>query len=347
MRTISATLLLTLLALGLASPPTASAGTPTCQGLAATLVGTRGADLRGTAGDDVVVTNGARNVHTRAGDDVICVTRGELVDVVPGAGDDLVDTTAFNGPHVETDLGERGADGSSGDDTYVGGDGWDEVSIHSGIASDHKQIDLGSHFDYLYVYGGYHGAVTGNLGPDNDYLFATRPRAGIDVDAGGNFDDYYTLCARCETASFDLGAGPIQVDGQDAGSIRDFEYFRVFHATHSIAQSISVTGSEEFDNIDVAACNAEIHAGGGDDFLYAFPVPELCDDFASQLYGDDGNDQVFGTDGPDLLRGGAGDDFHYGRRGRDDIDGEAGADKAHGGPGRDLCLAEVKRSCEL
>lgn len=319
----------------------------TCRGLQPTHVGVPGDDLVTTPAADVVVTNGARHVRTLGGDDVICATRARLVDIVPGAGDDIVDTTGYHGSHVDADLGEASAEGSSGDDTYIGGDQWDEIALSSGTATDHKQIDMGGQFDFLYVYGGYRGTLTAALGAGNDSYFTPRPRAGVDVDGGADLDDYYTLCARCVTAAFDLGAGPIQVNDRPAGSALGFDFFRVFHRRHQMAQHVTVIGSERPDHIDVSACTAELHGAGGNDFLYTFPELSLCEGIGSEVFGDDGDDSLYGTNGHDELRGRDGDDHMFGRRGRDDLGGGPGHDRADGDEGRDHCRAEVEVDCEV
>jgi Ca2+-binding RTX toxin-like protein len=113
-----------------------------------------------------------------------------------------------------------------------------------------------------------------------------------------------------------------------------------------MTRHVTVVGSESSEHIDISACSAEIHGAGGNDFLYTFPEPTLCEGIGSEVFGDEGNDSVYGTDGRDVLRGGAGDDFMFGRRGRDDLGGWTGQDRADGGDGRDRCRAEVKQNCE-
>ena len=54
--------LLVLALLSLPAAPTSAAPEFTCQGRAATVVGEVGRSVRGTDGDDVIVTNGAKHV---------------------------------------------------------------------------------------------------------------------------------------------------------------------------------------------------------------------------------------------------------------------------------------------
>ena len=86
----------TLLGLALLAPTTsASAAGETCEGVAATIVGTPDTRVAGTPGDDVILSNGAFSVEAGEGDDLICVSaaadpRGHNTDVDAGPGDDVV-----------------------------------------------------------------------------------------------------------------------------------------------------------------------------------------------------------------------------------------------------------------
>jgi uncharacterized repeat protein (TIGR01451 family) len=96
---------------------------PTCRGVAATIVGTRGADqLTGTPGRDVVVAfAGGDSIATLGGSDLICA----------GAGDDVVNT-AGGGDRV---LGAGGRDhvrGGRGPDRLKGGRGNDALFGNAG-----------------------------------------------------------------------------------------------------------------------------------------------------------------------------------------------------------------------
>lgn len=95
LRTISLTAVVLLGAALLAPVGTAAAAGETCQGQAATIVGTPGGQITGTEGADVIVTNAAVRVDALGGDDMVCST-GENggatyatgVIVVLGAGAD-------------------------------------------------------------------------------------------------------------------------------------------------------------------------------------------------------------------------------------------------------------------
>jgi hypothetical protein len=114
----------------LAGRPDVAAGVgETCHGIPATVVGTPGAELHGTAGPDVVVTNGAFPVFADAGNDLICVTGGadlsdqDHMDVYADDGDDVIDATTVQADRLVVDLGQ-------GNDAFVGGPEADAVSAN-------------------------------------------------------------------------------------------------------------------------------------------------------------------------------------------------------------------------
>ena len=88
MRNISLTVVALLGAALLVPMGTATAAGETCQGQAATTVGTPGGQIVGTEGADVIVTNGATHVDALGGDDVVCETGGSGISVILGAGAD-------------------------------------------------------------------------------------------------------------------------------------------------------------------------------------------------------------------------------------------------------------------
>lgn len=77
-----------LLAAAFVVPLPAEAAPPTCEGQAATIVGTPGLPIVGTDGNDVIVADDATGVDARAGDDLVCVT-GDSGTVTLGPGADV------------------------------------------------------------------------------------------------------------------------------------------------------------------------------------------------------------------------------------------------------------------
>lgn len=116
-----------LLTATLLAAPTAQAAVETCQGRAATIVGTPGQlGVTGTEGPDVVVTNGAVGVATLGGDDLVCVTdvtAPVFVTLRAGAGNDVVDASA-SASTIDAELG-------TGSDHYTASAGRDYVVLGS------------------------------------------------------------------------------------------------------------------------------------------------------------------------------------------------------------------------
>jgi Ca2+-binding RTX toxin-like protein len=100
MRNISLTAVALLGAALLAPISPATAAGETCQGQAATIVGTPGSPIVGTEGADVIVTNGASRVDARGGDDVVCGTGAAPISAtILGAGADTFIADSSGGRH--------------------------------------------------------------------------------------------------------------------------------------------------------------------------------------------------------------------------------------------------------
>ncbi|GAB3014151.1 hypothetical protein GCM10011376_08430 [Nocardioides flavus (ex Wang et al. 2016)] len=124
--TAAALIGLTVPGLALLGAGAASGAAETCQGRTATIVGA-GHRVDGTEGPDVILTNGARAVHAKGGDDLVCITgpytgRYLAVDVRAGDGKDVVDGTGSPRQEVHAQMG-------SGVDTFLGGGAGDSVVL--------------------------------------------------------------------------------------------------------------------------------------------------------------------------------------------------------------------------
>ncbi|HZR83968.1 MAG TPA: calcium-binding protein [Candidatus Binatia bacterium] len=125
----------------------AAVGTPVCDGMPATIVGTPEADfLPGTTGSDVIVGRGGVDwIDGKAGNDRLCGSGGDDV-VYGGLGDDRVfggtgHDQVYGGADDDLVVGGAGDDdvfGGSGVDTLEGGGGIDDCDGGSGA------VDLAS-----------------------------------------------------------------------------------------------------------------------------------------------------------------------------------------------------------
>ena len=100
MRNISLTVVALLGAALLTPISPATAAGETCQGQAATIVGTPGVQITGTEGADVIVTNGATRVDALGGDDLVCGTgAAPTTGTILGAGADTFIADSSGGRH--------------------------------------------------------------------------------------------------------------------------------------------------------------------------------------------------------------------------------------------------------
>jgi Ca2+-binding RTX toxin-like protein len=334
MSTMRRTTTLTALLLGatlLAPIGAATAAGETCQGKAATIVGT-GPAILGTPGDDVIVTGASIEVQGGGGNDTICVsTTIAVTNVHTGDGDDLIDASTLGG--TSTSLG-------GGSDLFIGGPGPDGV-----------------------VAAGADDTITGAGGEDSIQLYTTQP----DASAMGSYDggDGEDLIA-VHNPSLDVDMELdelLSIGGTPVATVSGFTNARVE------AQVVALRGNPEGNHLLVSGCDLRADGEGGDDDVIAnytddgwFPAP--CDHDA-RLSGGRGDDNVMGWRGADRLVGGAGNDVLDGRTGNDRVVGGTGRDQLVGGPDRDVllggpgrdkatggkgnhdrCSAEVTKTCE-
>ena len=158
----------------------------TCNGLAATLVGTPGPDtLRGTAGVDVIVGREGNDVITGlGGDDIVCAGKGDDT-IFGGDGFDIIfaaqgnDTIyAADGSTTATRADSKGARmfGGAGNDIIHGSNKWDRMQGGLGV-------------DTLF---GYEGRDWMRAGAGNDTVDGG---AAIDDLHGGNGADVIEVTA--------------------------------------------------------------------------------------------------------------------------------------------------------
>jgi hypothetical protein len=153
-----------LLPLGAVAAP--SYAVDTCHGLPVTIQGTANAAIAGTAGDDVIVTNGAQSVVAGAGSDTICVVGGgKYTTVLAQSGDDYVQVLDDSLVYAYLGLGS---------DTYRGGTGGDSVSA-AGAPNLGGDTSVDTETDDLETGAGPDTVTSGIDGqPNNDRLVLGR-----------------------------------------------------------------------------------------------------------------------------------------------------------------------------
>jgi len=279
----------------------------------------------GTAGDDVILTNGAARVDSGAGDDVICLTGSGPVVVNAGPGDDFVDARAHRGKTFVS-LG-------FGNDTFLGGPGadrvWSQEAANQTASEDHDVVITNGGDDV--VFSGSSRAPNADvvlLGPGDDTLVTYGPSNAAVLDGGLGTNTLRPLPAPDDSGDwlFDNVAGQATLDGASWLVWRSFQHFEL---TGLPGEWLRFWGSRAAETVLAGGtCRAELRGRGGDDRL------TVADNGCNGLPAGDA-----------LLVGGPGDDHLTGSLGDDILRGGRGWDVADGGPGADHCTAEVRISC--
>jgi Ca2+-binding RTX toxin-like protein len=275
----------------LGAPAGASVVVPTCDGQAATIVGTDGDDtLTGTTGNDIVVLGAGNDTFgADLGDDTVCggvgddtIGGGKGVDHLFGEdGNDHLDgghDATFEDDAVDGGIGNDTLSGESG--TYLGGAGADTyLSPEEG--GQNLTVRLGSGADKAVIDNLYLATFYGDEG--RDVFQVPDPFMGADTDR--------------TIAHVDGGPGIGRLTF--AGSHHKVQIL-VNHAT-----ALWGRGTITFGFMD------EFVGSERDDTLTG---NSLVDD---RLFGSGGDDVLRGNAGDDHLVGGKGSDTAYGGRGHD------------------------------
>jgi Ca2+-binding RTX toxin-like protein len=227
---------------GVMAPTSAGAAPAKCQGLTPTIAATaHGQQLRGTAGDDVIVTFGfvAVTAYGGGGDDLLCSSAGRSSELFGDEGDDtLVDVDQDRGDYSPNTLV-----GGPGDDGYVGTrhtilsyrDATAGLSIHAG-GTVVDGADTETFVGRMAIVGGpFADRYVGTSGPDryddsapygadgsagdvirtgggDDFVWAAGPGSTVQLGAGD--DRAYAL----RGATVGGGDGDDEIDLQDGGT---------------------------------------------------------------------------------------------------------------------------------
>lgn len=257
-----------------------------CQGQVPTIVGAFGGTVTGTAGDDVIATEGAHTLEAGDGNDRICVTGPDdpnviWVAVVAGAGDDSVDSTAFDGA-VYAELGP-------GADAFVGGPGSDDV--------DSRDTDgIG---DTVATGGGRDRVITGRSGqPVNDV-----------VDLGTGLD-YLKLRGLPGTGSLDAGASRDRVQMTDHSRAE----WRIDNRKRALSvgeATMPLLGVETFDLGELRWDSVRFVGGPGEETLDLWKYPRAKPDGGVIVDMGGGDDRLIPGPAPlsGPYHGGAGRDW--------------------------------------
>ena len=260
----------------------ASATAQTCQGRAATIVGT-GPDIQGTPGDDVIVTGTSHFTYALAGNDLVCVSP-TAVHVYGGDGDDVVDASeaevranVYLGAGLDRYVGRPGEKGIAGNVVFA--DGTDDTVTDARWA----------------------------------YLTVTAPVTGAPgTYTGGGI----AVWSADQDVEIDLDTNMVTVGGVHAVNLSGIVHAGV------VAPRAVLRGNAEDNYLWGAGCDVLFVGKGGNDTLrgasfsddspYA-QIKSECVGMKATMRGGPGDDNIQGWQGANRLVGNAGDDELQGR----------------------------------
>jgi Ca2+-binding RTX toxin-like protein len=323
-----------------------------------TILGQAGNDsLSGGLGDDSLDGGtGSGDLLVESADANLTLTKTQLLGLgtdswkgiesallTGGAGDNIIDATAFAGS-VTLD-GGAGNDSLSGSATksnlLIGGDGNDTIKggnqpdVLIGGIGDDSLLGLGNH-DKLY---GEAGNDTLQGGTGNDTFDGGAGDGDWVIDSGNvHFTLKDTLLTGNGTDKL-YGIELVQLTGGTGNNKLDASAFTGHVTLIGGAGNDTLIGGSGNDFLQGDLGNDLLKGGDGHDWLDGGNSTLTSGTDNDTLNGGNGNDTLLGGIGNDGLSGYAGDDVINGGSGNDTLYGGDGNDVLMGGAGNDTCLA--------
>jgi Ca2+-binding RTX toxin-like protein len=262
------------LAVGVLSPVAltlpADAVGETCNGLAATMVGTPGSTVTGSDGADVIVSDGAARVDGKGGDDVICTTGSvqtpsefRWVIVQAGPGNDLIDRRGDPNP-----LAHGALYGDAGQDIIYGSPAGEYVGVGDGEADHVETFGGDDQVVESFVLGQPEDPDTVDLGPGDDDFTAFYPfAAGLSVTGGDGEDRMGLELSQGGSWVVDAGAGRLEHGTGAAFSFGGFESYSVdvWIKGQREAGNVTFLGTGAGEQFSTNARRMTVKTAGGDD----------------------------------------------------------------------------------
>lgn len=276
----AASLLAVTLLAPMSAAGAASAAVETCQGQPATIVGGSNAQLLGTAGADVIVTNGSTQVDALGGNDLICVTgQSGTVFLKAGEGNDAVSVQP-GASNTTTELGQ-------GADTFVEGN----AESHSVYAGTEAGVDTEA--DVIRIADAYSIVTTGMAGqPNGDIIELNGGQVywnGTQVAPGSvSGEGWLTVSSTSTTATLDARNGTMT----SADTSLAFSGFVGFtFSTPTELGRFTFRGTQRAEYVTVEApmtFDRDVELGGGKD---SYESNGLGGE-SSRVRGDGGRDRL-------------------------------------------------------
>jgi hemolysin type calcium-binding protein len=248
----------------------ASAVGETCDGHAATMVGTPGSTITGTDGPDVIVSAGAAEVLGNGGDDIICTTLSGpdsastllgSVRVLAGPGNDLIDRRGDTDPQAYGLVV-----GDAGQDTILGAPGMDGFNVNDGerdVVSTGAGNDSGTD-EGLTISSPDPDVI--DLGPGDDAYSAGAPFSSeLSVTGGDGVDGLSWTLPDNGTFKVDATAGQFLGPQQVVQSFTGIEDFDAYSRKHAKWSFVGSGAGERLRGSTHDLTSAVM--GGGDDMV--------------------------------------------------------------------------------
>ncbi|MCT0231094.1 hypothetical protein KQ306_09565 [Synechococcus sp. CS-1324] len=245
--------------------------------------------MEGGEGNDKLDANGGNaDLYGGSGNDWILGPVGAFASFMYGGdGSDRLQSFSSSGDYLDGGQRADRLDGHSGDDTLLGGDGFDNQLANILVGPGNSQIA---------------GGLFGNGG--NDYL------------DGGNGNDFLD-----GGTGNDVLVGGTGNDTLNGGANDDLIYSSFRSGSTVGSADAASTGNGGSGNDSLIANGKDTMFGGtGDDLLYASTSN------IATFYGDEGADTLIGRYAGDILIGGADNDVLIGNGGNDYLLGGGGSD---------------------
>jgi Ca2+-binding RTX toxin-like protein len=272
--------------------------------------------FEGRGGDDVIAGNGGTRIEyagatgpvtvnfvTHSADGDASVGHDSFTGVNQVRGSEYADLLIGGNPATD---GFEGYEGRGGDDTIVGGSGYDRADYAlSGPLGVGIAVDLAA------------GIVAGD-----PLAIGTDTLSGVEAIRGSYKDDLFDATGFSGSST-------------NAGSFGTFNDFEGMAGDDTIIGNgntrLSFGNAREAVSVDLSAGIATGGASVGHDTIMGGVFNVRGSNFDDTLIGTDLNDNLDGGNGNDLLIGGAGDDQLLGQLGNDTLRGAAGYDFLNGG----------------
>ncbi len=246
------------------APPMVHSHSELCFGEAPTILGSPGGEVGGTAGRDVVITNGAAYVAAGAGDDLVCVTGDAAPFLKTGAGNDRIDASATRRSwNLTVNLG-------AGADEFLGGPARDSIRANGTGEDDADRIKTAGGRDSVSTGGRDTNNDVIRLGSEADAVYVSRTLPQPVIHGGRGADGLFMFLNRSRVGSWRIDNRTRQMTADRVVAARWTSFSRFEPSIPGSATFIGGAGREFLSIAIEERPSLQIHLGAEDDRLQVF-----------------------------------------------------------------------------